>query len=128
MGEWIPFEEGKYSVEQAFLVAPNDSAVVMENPYIKISMGRMGKKRLQGVCQIRNILVIELLEDSDDLDVILDLGGEFKYYLKAPEIQGGKVFAPDVKSSFRFIPGNPWQKLSVDEFDRRLSRMSIISD
>ena len=128
MAEWIPFEEGKYRVEQAFIVAPNDSAVVMENPYIEISMGRMGKKRLQGVCQIRNILVIELLEDSDDLDVILDLGGEFKYYLKAPEIQGGKVFAPDVKSSFRFIPSIPWQKLSEDEFDKRLSRMSIISD
>ena len=128
MAEWIPFEEGKYRVEQAFLVAPNDSAVVLENPYIEISMGRMGKKRLQGVCQIRNILVIELLEDSDDLDVILDVGGEFKYYLKAPQIQGGKVFAPDVKSSFRFIPSIPWQKLSEAEFDNRLSRMSIISD
>jgi len=126
--EWIPFEEGKYRVEQAFLVAPNDSAVVLDNPYIEISMGRMGKKRLQGVCQIRNILVVELLEDSDDLDVILDLGGEFKYYLEAPEIQGGKVFAPDVKSSFRFIPSIPWQKLSEAEFDKRLSRMSIISD
>ncbi len=128
MSEWIPFEEGKYNVEQAFLVAPNDSAVVMENPYIEISMGRMGKKRLQGVCQIRNILVIELLEDYDDLDVILDLGGEFKYFLKAPQIQAGKVFAPDVKSSFRFIPSIPWQKLSEVEFDNRLSRMSIISD
>jgi hypothetical protein len=91
-------------------------------------MGRLGKKRLQGVCQIRNILVIELLEDCDDLDVILDLGGEFKYYLRAPQIQGGKVFAPDVKSSFRFIPSIPWQKLSEGEFDRRLSRISVISD
>ena len=128
MAEWIPFEEGTYRVERAYIVAPNDSAVVMQNPYIEISMGRMGKKRLQGVCQIRNILVIELLEDCDDLDVILDLGGEFKYYLRAPQIQGGKVFAPDVKSSFRFIPSLPWQKLSEGEFDRRLSRISVISD
>ena len=127
MIDWIPFEEGKYLVERAFLVTPQNEAVALENPYIEVFTGRSGKKMMTGGCLVLNVLMIKLLEDHDDLDMVLDLGGEFKYFLKAPDIQGGKVFAQDVKSSIRFTPRAPWKKLLEVEFDKRLSRMKMIS-
>lgn len=127
MDDWIPFEEGKYLVEQAFLVTPENEAVALGNPYIEVFTGRSGKKMMNGGCLVLNVLMIELLEDHDDLDIILDLGGEFKYLLRAPDIQGGKVFSPDVKSSLRFTPRAPWEKLPEAEFDNRLSRLKMVS-
>ena len=126
MIDWIPFEEGKYLVEQAFLVTPEKAAVALGNPYIEVFTSRSGKKKMNGGCLILNVLMIELLEDHDDLDIILDLGGEFKYFLRAPDIQGGKVFAPDVKSSLRFTPRAPWEKLPEAEFHERLSQLKMV--
>ena len=45
MIDWIPFEEGKYLVEQAFLVTPENAAVALGNPYIEVFTSRSGKKR-----------------------------------------------------------------------------------
>ena len=37
MTEWIPFEEGEYWVEQAYLVTPDKLAIALENPVIEIA-------------------------------------------------------------------------------------------
>jgi hypothetical protein len=125
MDDWITLEEGRYAAVQAYLVAPDDSAVILENPHIDIVTGRFGKRYMKGGCLVQNFLMIDLLEDHDDLDIMLDLGGEYKYLMENPDIQGGKVFSPQVRSSLRFTPIAPWVKLSEADFDARLAQLNV---
>ena len=126
MAEWIPFEEGEYWVEQAFLVSPTQTAIALENPVIEIGKSPLGGRYLKGQGMVRNLMVVELLEDHDRLDILLDLGGDFKYQLHAPQVSGGKVFAPDVKSTLQFAPQEPWQQLSVEEFNAAVRSLNRI--
>ena len=121
--DWIPFEDGEYWVEQAYIVAPGGAAVALEQPYVEIAKTPSGQRSLVGRGLVFNLLVVELLEDSDDLDVLLDLGGDFKYRLVQPRISAGKVFAADTKSSIQFSPIEPWQPLSVEEFQAQMNAL-----
>ena len=126
MKDWIPFEDATYLAEQAFLVAEDNSAALLEQTIINVYTGRGGKKNLSGTGLIQNILLVELLEENDDLDLILDLGGEFKYRLKTPEISGGKVFSPNVKSSIQFSPTSPWHQVPESEFDELFRQLKFL--
>ncbi len=125
MADWIPFEDGRYRVNEAFLVAASEAAVVLDNPYIEIFTGRTGKRWLKGGSLVQNLLVVELLDESDSLDILLNLTEEFKFILRKPEIQAGKVFAPDVKSSLKFMPVAPWEPVTPDEFRKICSRLRL---
>ena len=127
MHNWIPFAEGEYLVEEALLIAENLSAVVVEDAIVEVYADSQGQRYLKGRGRICNLLMIELLEDSDDLDLLLDFGDEYKYLLKVPNLQSGKVFAPDVKSVLQFIPQTPWRQLARDEFASLHSRLRVIS-
>jgi len=128
MDNWIPFGEGEYLVEQALLVAANDCAVAVDNVLIEVYADQRGQRYLKGRGRIRNILMIELLEDSDDLDLLLDFGGEFKFLLKEPTLQAGKVFSPDARSVLLFIPQTPWQQVPPDKFADLMSRLRLLTD
>ena len=127
MRNWIPFEEGEYLVERALLVSPQDKAVEVENASIEVYQDRTGTRYLRGKGRIRNILMVELLEDTDDIDVILDLGDEFKYRLKVPEIKAGKVFAPDIKSAVQITPTGPWEKIPQADYADLISSLQLLS-
>jgi hypothetical protein len=126
MENWIPFAEGEYIVDQAFLIATDERAVVIENAVIEIFTTAGGQRHLKGSGRIQNILLVELLENSDDLDLILDLGDAFQFRLKKPELQSGKFFVPDAKSSIQFRPSQPWEQISSAEFANLMSRMNRI--
>ena len=128
MDNWIPFAEGEYLVEMALLVAENQNAVLVEDAIVEVYSDPQGQRYLKGRGLIRNILMVELHDDSDDLDLLLDFGDDYKYLLKAPNLKSGKVFAPDVKSILQFTPQTPWQQLSQDEFNNLLSRLRILSN
>ena len=128
MTNWIPFAVGEYLAEQAILVAPDGSAAALENTIIEVYLDRQGQRYLKGRSRIRNMVMIELLEDNDDLDLVLDFGEEFKYYLKQPELQAGKVFAPDAKSTLWFTPTSPWEQTPPHEFEALLSRLQLLPD
>ena len=123
MKNWIPFAEGEYDVEQAFVIAPDGRAVAIENAVIEIFVSAQGQRFLKGNGRIQNHLLVELLEDADDLDLILDLGDEFKYRLTKPELQSGKFFAPDAKSSIQFRPSQPWEQFVPSDFEKLMSRI-----
>ncbi len=127
MDNWIPFGEGEYLVEQALLVAANDSAVAVDNVVIEVYADQREQRYLKGRGRFRNILMVELLEDSDDLDLLLDFGDELKFLLKEPILKAGKVFSPDVRSVLQFFPQTPWQQIPPDEFNNLLSRLRILS-
>ena len=125
MENWIPFAEGEYLVDQALLVTAGRKAVRLEDVIVEVYSDRRGQRYLKGRGRVRNVLMVELLDDSDNLDLLLDFGEEFKYRLKEPILQGGKVFAPDVKSVLQFTPQNPWQQIPPAEFENLLSRLQI---
>jgi hypothetical protein len=127
MDNWIPFGEGEYLVEQALLVAATDTAVAVDDVVVEIYEDQRGHRYLKGRARIRNILMIELLEDSDDLDLLLDFGGEFKFMLKEPMLQAGKVFTPDARSAIQFIPQTPWQQVPQDDFVDLMSRLRVLN-
>ncbi|MCJ7540020.1 MAG: hypothetical protein MUO88_10205, partial [Desulfobacterales bacterium] len=118
MSDWITFENATYLVEQAFLVADDNTAALLEKTSIEVYTGRDGKKRLKGSGLVQNMLLVELLEENDDLDLILDLGENFKYLMKTPRITGGKVFSPNTKSFIQFDPIAPWKQISESEFTK----------
>jgi hypothetical protein len=126
MDNWIPFAEGQYLVDQALLVADNHNAVLVEDAIIEVYSDQQSRRYLKGRGRIRNILMVELLDDSDDLDLLLDFGEEHKYLLKAPNLQSGKVFAPEVKSVLQITPQIPWQQLPQDEYKALISRLRIL--
>ena len=113
-------------MDEALLVADNRNAVLVENAIIEVYSGPRGQRNLRGRGRIRNILMIELLEDSDDLDMLLDFGDEYKYLLKVPNLQSGKVFSPEVKSVLQFTPRSPWQQIPQDEYNSLLSRLRFL--
>ena len=123
---WIPFVEGEYAVEQAFIIAADERAVAVEDAVIEIYAAPQGQRNLKGSGRVRNILMVELLEDHDDLDLILDLGDEFKYRLVKPELQSGKFFAPDAKSTIHFRPAAPWEQIPQADFEQLMTRLEII--
>lgn len=126
MTEWIPFVEGEYAVEQAFIIAPDNRAVTVEDAIIEVYAGPQDQRHLKGSGRVQNILLVELLEDSDDLDLLLDLADEFKYRLSKPELQSGKFFAPEAKSSLQFRPSVPWEQIPPADFAQLISRLEII--
>ncbi|MGD2187659.1 MAG: hypothetical protein PVI71_16120 [Desulfobacterales bacterium] len=128
MASWIPFAEGEYAVELAFIIAPDERAVMIEDAFIEIFAGPQGQRYLKGSGRIQNILLVELLEDHDDLDLILDLGDEFKYRLIKPELLSGKFFSPDAKSTIQFRPTAPWQQIPRADFESLKSRFKPVSD
>jgi hypothetical protein len=126
MASWIPFVEGEYIVEQAFIIAPDDRAVAVEDAVIEVYAAPGGGRQLKGSGRLRNILLVELLEDHDELELILDLGDEFKYRLIKPELQSGKFFSPDAKSTLQFRPSVPWEQISQADFDKLMSQLKIL--
>ena len=128
MNEWISFEEGRYLAQRALLLAVDERAVVLEETIIEIAEGPGGKRRLSGRGRASNALMVELLEEGYELDLLLDFGGEFKFRLRAPAIQGGKVFAPGVKSFVQFVPRSPWEPVAEADFNSLMTRVRILSD
>ncbi len=126
MSDWIPFENASYQTEQAFLVSEDMTAVALEQTIVTVSTGSGGKKYLAGTGRVRNILLVEISEENDDLDLVLDFGGEYKYRMATPTISGGKVFSPKTKSSIRFAPITPWHQIPEPEFEVLLGRLTFL--
>jgi len=128
MTQWIPFAEGEYLVDQAYLLAPDNCAAALENVIAEIYSDGQGTRHLKGHCRVVNAFMIELLEDNDDLDLLLDFGDEFKYRLKAPELNAGKVFSPTAKSTLWFAPTTAWEQIPEKDFSELMSRLRLISE
>ena len=128
MENWIPFGEGEYVVDQALLVAEDNKALAVDDVVVEIYADQRGQRFLKGRGRIRNILMVELLEDSDELNLLLDFGDEFKYLLKEPVLQSGKVFAPDVRSVLQFIPAAPWEQIPPEAYADLVAGLNILTD
>jgi len=126
MAHWIFIEEGAYRVEAAFFLTPGYTAVTLEDALMEVYLDAKGERRVRGQGIAMNLLIVELLEEHDDIDLLLDLNGEFRYLLKTPSIMAGKIFSPDVKSTVHFVAKEPLQKLTNDEYLDIQSRMVMV--
>jgi hypothetical protein len=126
MSEWIPFEDATYLVNQAFLVGDDNTAALLEKTSVEVYTGRDSKKHLKGSSLVRNMLLVELLEENDNLDLLLDLGENFKYLLRKPNITAGKIFSPDIKSYIQFDPVTPWEPISESEFIKLTAAFKLL--
>lgn len=125
--QWIPFAEGDYIVERAWLISPAKRALELHQAVISVFTGRSGQRQLSGRALVKNTGMIELLEDGEGLDLLVDLGAEFKYFLKHPKLNAGKVLDPEVRSHLQFMPREPWQMLSSAEFDACFTALQMVS-
>jgi hypothetical protein len=122
MNDWIGLEEGRFLAERAVLVtSDNTLAMAIADPIIEIYNDRRGTRQLKGYATIANHLLVELLDESDEIDLVLDLSGVFKYRLPHPQIRSGKIFSPDAHSTAQFIPTEPWIQIPEKEFEDYLS-------
>jgi len=128
MDNWIPFGQGTYAVDRAYIFAPDFKALALAQPHIDVHEGQGGRRSLVGRGKAANALLVELLEDHDHLDIVLDLGPPFTFWLKSPDIQAGKVFTPGVVATIQFVPQGPWQVLSADAFQDLLGRLRRITN
>jgi len=126
MGQWIPFAEGEYWVEKAYLMSSARTATPLEEAILEIYTGRDGIRRMRGSAKVKNAMVVELLEDNDDLHILIDLGEEFKYLMEHPELQDGKVFSPHVKAVMKFSPKEEWKQLSKEDFDSIIDGLQFV--
>lgn len=126
MENWIPFGQGTYAVERAYVVSPDLKALSLAQTILDVHEGQGGRRSLVGRGKAQNALLVELLEDHDQLDIALDLGPPFTFLLKAPDIQAGKVFAPGVAAMLQFVPQAPWQVLSAEAFQALMDRLRFI--
>jgi hypothetical protein len=126
MAHWINIEEGTYRVEAAFLMTPAYTAVPLEDAIIEVYLDSRRERRLRGRAMVINVHLVELLEDHDDIDLLLDLGDDFKFLAKIPTISAGKAFSPDVKALLHFVAQGPLEKLSGPEYQEILSRLDLV--
>jgi len=126
MSDWIPFEKGLYGVSAAFLVSPMLNAVSLEDAVIEIYSGR-GRKQMRGRAMIRNILLVDLLEDGDPLDLYLDFGESYRFLMRDPVLQAGKVFSPNINSVVHIYPRQPWEPLPDSRFEEIADRVEFLS-
>jgi hypothetical protein len=126
-GQWIPFAEGRYLAERAVLIdADGATGVELAETIIEVFEGR-GGRRLQGCGRLHTALLVRLLDENEDLDLLLDLGEEFKYRMRQPKIQGGKVFNPGTSAFIQFLPSTPWEQVPEDDFNFLMSRVRILT-
>lgn len=127
MDDWIALEEGLYIVQEAFLLAGDRRAVKLDRAELEVFTGARRQKHLRGSAMVVNTLMVELLEDTEELDVVLDLGHGHAYRLAAPRIQAGKVFAPGVQSRMQFLPRAPWTRLAHDDLRELKARVRFVT-
>jgi hypothetical protein len=126
MDDWVALEEGEYVVLQAFVVSTTGSAIALHDPFIEVFRDPSGRRRLTIRAYATSLKLVELLEDTDHLDVLLDLGSRFTYRLNEPRISGGKLFIPNVRSAVQITPASPWVSLERDAFDAEIAVLQLI--
>jgi hypothetical protein len=127
MEQWIPFRDGEYLVERAFLEGSGHAAVPVEQAVLEIYTDPSGMRQLKGYGTVRNVRLVDLLEETEDIDLILDLGQGYLFRLICPSLKAGKVFDPEVKSLLQFVPTSPWIEIAPEAFQDLLARLEWLA-
>ncbi|MBW2625751.1 MAG: hypothetical protein JRC54_06095 [Deltaproteobacteria bacterium] len=112
----IDLPEGLYEVDQAYLVDANRNRLSLRNVTFEIWLDKKNQKQLRGRGLINNFNFSEMLEDSENVDLVLRFFDDYFLWLKEPVIQVGKVFEPTTESSCIFAVGETISPVSQEKF------------
>ncbi len=112
----IDLPEGLYEVDQAYLVDVSRNRLSLRNVTFEIWLDKKKQKQLRGRGLINNFNFSEMLEDSEDVDLVLRFFDDYFLWLKEPVIQVGKVFEPTTESSCIFAVGETISPVSQEQF------------
>ena len=127
--DWITIEKGFYQAERGYLATSDHThGAALSNAAIEITTGRSGQKQMSGYGKLQSMLMVELLELSDEIDIVIDLGGVYKYLFERPDISGGKLFTPNVDATIRFAPTQPWRQIDTTDFEGSLKKITFLND
>ena len=112
----IDLPDGLYEVDQAYLVDASRNRLSLRNVTFEIWLDKKGRKQLRGRGLINNFNFSEMLEDSEDVDLVLRFFDDYFLWLKEPVIQAGKVFEPTTESSCIFTVGKSISPVSQEQF------------
>ena len=124
----VPFALGLYAADEAWLTTPGGLALPLAEVVIEVSEAPAGGLALQGRGYVRNDLMVHLLEEEATLHILLDMGGEFKYFLDSPAVSAGKMLVPGVSSILRFSPRKDLEPLSEADYARRRAALRVVAD
>ena len=128
MEDWIPYEEGEYTVAQAFLRVSAGHGVKIEKAVVEVYRDGEGQRQLKGFGQLVNALLMELMDHGDEVDLILDFAAGHRYWLAAPTIRAGKLFTPGVRAAMHFYPRSPWTRLDDSRFEALLQETTFLGE
>lgn len=123
----IPFREGTYLIEAAYLITPLKRTLELTEGILEVYKDARGTKHLRGRAFVHNTLMVALLEEEESLDLILDLGLGFRYRIPEPRLQAGKVFAPRTRSIIHFAPSTALVPLGDGDYEALLSTLTWLS-
>ncbi|ROR01769.1 hypothetical protein [Desulfosoma caldarium] len=126
MAQSIPFREGTYIIEAAYLMTPLKRSLELTEGVLEVYKDTLGTKHLRGRAFVRNTLMVALLEDEESLDLILDLGLGFRYRMPQPILQAGKVFDPRTCSIVHFAPSTGLVPLADADYEALLSAATLL--
>lgn len=126
MSHRIPFKEGAYLIDHAYLVTPLERSVPLTQGVLEVYKDPAGVKHLRGRAFVNNALMVALLEDEESLDLLMDLGPGFRYRLPRPILQAGKVFEPRTWSIVHFAPSQDLVPLTDPDYERATARLTVL--
>jgi hypothetical protein len=112
----IDLPEGLYEVDQAYLVDAGRDRLLLRDVSFEIWLDKQGRKQLRGRGFIKNIDFADMLEDTEEVDLVLCFFEDYFLWLKEPVIQVGKVFEPETESSLIFSIGEDISMISAERF------------
>lgn len=122
----IPFKEGAYIIDHAYLVTPQRRSVALTDGVLEVYKDTLGQKHLRGRAFVHNASIVALLEDEESLDLVMDLGPGFRYRLPHPILQAGKVFEPRTWSIVHFAPSQNFVPMADPDYEQFAARLTIL--
>lgn len=126
MASHIPFKEGSYIIEDAYLVTPLKRSVHLTEGVLEVYRDGAGEKHMRGRAFVNNALMVALLEDEESMDLVLDLGPGFRYRLPQPLLQAGKVFEPRTCSIVHFAPSENLLALPDPDYEALVMSLNVL--
>lgn len=109
--------EGLYEVDWACLVDPLHRRLELRRASFEIFADAQGRRHLRGRSFVNNVAFVELLEDTETVDLVLSFFEEYFLWLQNPVIQAGKMFTPETESSLIFREGRRTSFITREQFE-----------
>ena len=109
--------EGLYEVDRAYLVDPSHRRLELRSATFEIYADAQGWKHLRGRSLVTNVAFVDMLEDTETVDLVLSFFGEYFLWLENPVIQAGKMFTPETESSLIFREGKQISFITREQFE-----------